>query len=97
MTNYSTGSGYAPKMSDEQAYELISPKVRKALQEAIQPWSSYHVMKYEKKNGIKATIEWLKNGDILFCKKGFVPALGRRKTINSSMIECKVSILYANW
>lgn len=97
MANYQQRSGYAPKMSDEEAYEKCSPQVRKALQEAIQPWSSYYVWKYEKKNGIRATIEWIKTGDKVFVGKGFIPARGRRQAVISPTVACKVSILYANW
>lgn len=97
MANYNTSSGYVPKMSDDEAYEKLSFEVRKALQDALQPWSAYHCLKFQKKNGIEATIKYIRDGDNLFMKKGFIPARGRRHSTPSTYVECRVEPLRANW
>lgn len=97
MANYKRGSGYAPKMDSNTAYDLLPSELKRSIQEAMQPWSCYHVLKHYKKYGLDRTITWIRNGDISFVKQGFVPAHGRRQAVPSSYVECKVDILRANY
>lgn len=98
MSNYRTRSiSYKPRMSDDEAYEKLGPKVRRALQEAIQPWSAYWAYREFQKHGADHVVDAIRRGDEQFCRRGFEPKKGFRKGMPSTLVECKVPILRGNW
>lgn len=88
---------YKPRMSDEEAFDLLGPRVRRALQEAVTDWSAYWALRMTRKHGADWVIASIRVGDEEFCRKGFIPAQGKRKATPSTLTACRVSILRANW
>lgn len=98
MSNYRGRSvNYTPRMSDDEALDLLGPRVRRALQEAVTSWSAYWALRMTRKHGADWVIAAIRKGDEEYCRKGFEPARGKRKAMPSSFVECRVSILRANW
>lgn len=95
MANYSS-SGYTTKYPDEYYYEKLNPKVRKALQECVQPWSSRWCYKMMETHGADSIIKMLKDADRDFMKKGFRME-HFKKNHPSSFTAVKVNPLKANW
>lgn len=94
MANYSGRSiNYTPRMTDEEAYDLLPPTLRKVLQESVTSWSSYGTYRYFQKRGLKATVDWLRAGDETFMRKGFIPGRGKRKAVPSTFVACRVKPL----
>lgn len=94
MANYTGRSiSYTPRMTEEDAYEKLPPTLRKALQESVQPWSSYGAYRYFQKHGLKKTVAWLRTGDETFMRKGFIPGRGKRKAVPSTFVACRVKPL----
>lgn len=88
---------YKPRMTDEEALDLLGPRVRRALQEAVTDWSAYWALRMTRKHGAEWVIKAIRNGDESFVREGFIPAKGKRKATPSSVVECRVPILRANW
>jgi len=98
MANYRGRSiNYKPRMTDAEALDLLGPRVRRALQEAVTSWSAYWALRMTRKHGAEWVISAIRKGDEEFCRKGFIPAQGKRKATPSTVVACRVPILRANW
>ena len=98
MANYHTRTvKYKPKMTDWEAYELLGPKIRKAIQDSLQPWSAYWCLRMVRKHGADYVIAALRRGDETMMRKGFIVKRGRGINLPSSFVVCKVKPLRANW
>jgi hypothetical protein len=79
-------------MSNEEAYELCPPALRKALQDAITEWSSVWALRSFKKHGLRETITILRDADDRLMFKGFIP--GRKSddipTVMSTYVAAQV-------
>lgn len=84
---------YKPRYTDWEAYELLPPTLRKALQETVTEWSSSWVLRYWKKHGLAATINALKTADVVYMGKGWIPAHGRRPKLNSTFVTDRIAPL----
>lgn len=70
MSNARTRSvNYKPRYTDQEAYDLCPPQVRKALDEAVTAWSSAAALRHSKKYGWKRTVQWLRDADEFFMKQ----------------------------
>jgi len=94
---------YKPRMTDNEAYEQLGPRMRKALQEAAFAWSSYWVLRQVRKHGADKVEQALRAGDVAMFKKGFAAAKGfkgkngYKPPMPSTVTACKVPALRANW
>lgn len=88
---------YKPRVSAWDAFDQLGPQVRKALQEAVVSWDAYWCLRMVRKHGAEFVIKAIRAGDDKHCRKGFVPARGKRKAMPSSLVECRVPVLRANW
>lgn len=95
--NSRTGSGRATKMSQWDAYDMLPPEVKKAVQEAMIVYCCVNIYKYNKKHSNAATIAYIKSGDRSEIKRGWIPARGRRAKVPSPCEVENVTPLYANW
>lgn len=91
--NQARGRGVRRKLSEADAYEMLPPEVRKALQEGVFEWSASFCVGHVKRHGIAATIERLRHGDMHTIKAGWEP----RRRIPSPCVVSGVEPLYANW
>ena len=70
MGNSATRSiNYTPRYTDQEAYDLCPPQVRKALDEAVTSWSASSALRFCKKHGWLKTVAWLQKGDADFIAK----------------------------
>lgn len=88
---------YTPRHTDDEAFELCPPQVRKALMDSVNDWSAAGALRHSRKYGWKATVEWLRQGDENFMRKGWEPAHGKRPKVPSPTITVRVKPLRANW
>lgn len=88
---------YRPRFTDDEAYELCPPEVRKALNDSVNDWSASGALRHSRKYGWKATVEWLRQGDENFMMKGWEPARGKRPKVLSPTLAARVKPLRANW
>ena len=84
---------YKPRYTDWEAYELLHPTLRRALQETVTEWSASWTLRYWKKNGLNATINALKTADVIYMGKGWIPAHGRRQKLASTFVTDRVKPL----
>ena len=60
---------YKPRFTDQEAYDLCPPEVRKALDDSVTDWSSAAALRHSRKYGWKRTVQWLREGDEFFMAK----------------------------
>lgn len=87
---------YKPRYTDMEAYDLLPPALKEAIRNSVSDWDSYWILKLWNKgnHSIPQLVLKLKNADIHFMKKGWIPARGRRQAMPSSYVECNVKPLY---
>lgn len=93
MTNAIGGrrARYKPKFKEMEAYDLLPPQVRKALQEGVNCWSSSGSLKHYKKYGWSSTVQWIQDGDDWFMsQRNWDHQIGPTKQLN-------LRPLRANW
>lgn len=93
--NYASGGG-SSKHPDEYWYEKCGPRVRRALQDSVLPWSSQWAYKMTREHGADWVIAELRKADVAHMKKG-VNIIRFSKNFPSSYVACKVAPLRANW
>ena len=76
---------YKPRYTDWEAYELLHPTLRRALQETVTEWSASWTLRYWKKNGLNATINALKTADVIYMGKGWLPVESELDVRNGGM------------
>lgn len=88
MANSRTRSvNYTPRMQQWEAFDLCSLELREALNAAVIAFDTYELLRYERKHGTAAAIEWVALGNRNEAKrfwikprgvpgsKGFVPGV----------------------
>lgn len=87
---------YKPRYSDSEAYDLLPPTLKRAMQSSVTDWSASWALRHFNKRGLKDTIAALDRADRQFMLKGWIPARGKRKALPSSFVACRVQPLRSN-
>lgn len=98
MGNGISRAGYIPKMTQWEALEKMSVKLRQVINGSVTTWDCVAAYKYEKKNGTRAAIEWIHNGNLNESKRPLIKGglRGRGNYVTgqpSSYVECEVKPL----
>lgn len=54
---------YTPRMTDLDAFDMCHHTVKHALETALISWDAYAALRYQRKHGAAATVNWINCGD----------------------------------
>ncbi len=64
MSNSRTRSlSYTPRMTQMEAFDQLDLRVREFLRETLTEWDCPAILRFQKKNTVWQTIEWLKEAE----------------------------------
>lgn len=98
MSANSSSGGYRRKTYQEDAYDHLGPRIRRALQEAVTGWDADWCLRMVRKYGADYVIKAIKDGDKQQASRTIQMKPGQ-KGFPSSYADksCRVPILRANW
>ena len=63
---------YTPRLTDEQAYELLPTLLKRKMQQAVSELDSYSLLRYYRKHGIQAACLWVDNANVYFASRPWI-------------------------
>lgn len=60
---------YTPRMTDMEAFDLLHPELKHALETSPFEWDAYATYRYAKKHTRKETIAWIEGGNAAEMKR----------------------------
>lgn len=67
---------YTPRYTQWEAFDLLHPRVRDALQRAVIEYDTVAVLNYSRKHGADAAIRWIAQGNASEAKRDWIRARG---------------------
>lgn len=88
---------YTPRYTDDEAFEMLSPRTRQALRNSVTDWSAASVLRYERKHGTNKTLLWLRDVNLREAARPWITYRGRKENVPSTYVACGVPPLVGNW